>query len=78
MNSITKGTITTLTLKNEEDWSKEEDEEALANSKALNALFNGVDKNMFKLINTCTVAKDSWEILKVSHEGTSRVQMSRL
>ena len=46
-----------LTL--EEDWTKEEDELALGNSKALNALFNGVDKNIFRLINTCTVAKDA-------------------
>src|ERR1044072_9956746 len=45
------------TLKEEADWSKEDDEEALANSKALNAIFNGVDENMFRLINTCIVAK---------------------
>ena len=51
---------------------------ALGNSKALNALFNGVDKNIFRLINTCTVAKDAWEILKTTHEGTSKVKMSRL
>src|ERR1044072_58603 len=69
---------TTITFKKEEDWSKEEDEEALANSKALNAIFNGVDKNMFILINTCTVAKEAWEILRTAHEGTSRVRMSRL
>src|ERR1044072_9485117 len=50
----------------------------LANSKALNAIFNGVDKNMFRLINTCTVAKEAWDILKTAHEGTSRVTMSRL
>lgn len=31
-------------LKPKEDWSKEEDEQALGNSKALNAIFNGVDK----------------------------------
>src|ERR1044072_1134842 len=74
----TEGSSTNLTLKKEEDWSKEEDEEALANSKALNAIFNGVDKNMFRLINTCTVAKEAWEILKTSHEGMSRVRMSRL
>ncbi|XP_057452420.1 uncharacterized protein LOC130744244 [Lotus japonicus] len=72
-----EGTSTTE-LKPEEEWNKEEDEEALGNSKALNAIFNGVDKNMFRLINTCTVAKDAWEILKVAHEGTSRVRMSRL
>lgn len=34
----------TTELKPEEDWSKEEDELALRNSKALNALFNRVEK----------------------------------
>src|ERR1044072_4455490 len=68
----------TLELKDEADWSPEEDEAALANSKALNAIFNGVDKNMFRLINTCTIAKEAWDILKTAHEGTSRVRMSRL
>jgi hypothetical protein len=33
---------------------------------------------MFRLINTCTVAKEVWDILKTAHEGTSRVRMSRL
>src|ERR1044072_8731736 len=70
--------VTTIDLKYEENWTNEEDEEALANSRALNAIFNGVDKNMFKLINTCTVAKDAWNILKNAHVGTSRVRMSRL
>src|ERR1044072_5838005 len=69
---------TTINYKKEEDWTKEEDEKALANSKALNAIFNGVDKNMFRLINTCTMAKEAWEILRTAHEGTSRVKMSRL
>jgi len=40
----------TVVLKLEEEWSTTEDELALGNSKALNALFNGVDKNMFRLI----------------------------
>ncbi|MCI73745.1 gag-pol polyprotein, partial [Trifolium medium] len=48
----------TLELKAEEDWSKDDDEQALGNSKALNALFNGVDTKMFKLIKHCVVAKD--------------------
>src|ERR1044072_1379287 len=66
------------TLKKEADWTPEEDAEALANSKALNAIFNGVDKNMFKLVKTCTVAKEAWEILMIAHEGTSRARMSIL
>jgi len=44
----------------------------------LNALFNGVDKNMFRLIKQCTVAKNTWEILKTTHKGTYKVKSSRL
>jgi hypothetical protein len=51
---------------------------SLANSRALNALFNGVDKNMFRLIKKCDVAKDVWDILKTAHEGTAKVKRSRL
>jgi len=65
-------------LKPESEWSKEEDELALGNSKALNALFNGVDKNMFRLIKRCKVAKEAWEILITTQEGTSKVKNSRL
>ena len=46
-------------LKLEEGWTTAEDELALGNSKALNALSNGVDKNMFKLIKQFIVAKDA-------------------
>ena len=70
--------IDTEELKPEEDWTLAEDTLALGNNKALNALFNGVDKNMFRLIKQCTVAKDAWEILTTTHEGTSKVKSSRL
>lgn len=33
---------------------------------------------MFRLINACTEAKEIWKILKTTHEGTSKVRMSRL
>lgn len=49
----------TTELKPKKEWSKEKDDLALGNSKALNALFNGVDKNLFRLINNCTVAKEA-------------------
>ncbi|CAJ2637431.1 unnamed protein product [Trifolium pratense] len=68
----------TLKLKAEEDWSKEEDELALGNSKALYALYNGVDKHIFKLIKKCVSAKEAWKILETVHEGTPQVKMSKL
>ncbi|KAA0062325.1 gag-proteinase polyprotein [Cucumis melo var. makuwa] len=49
-----------------------------SNSRALNALFNAVDPNIFKLINTCKSAKDAWDILEVAFEGTSKVKISML
>jgi len=68
----------TTVLKPEEEWTTAENELVLGNSKALNALFNGVDKNMFRLLKQCNVAKDAWEILKTAHEGTSKVKSARL
>lgn len=59
----------TIELKSEEEWSEDEDDLALGNNKALNALFNEVDKNMFRLINNCTMAKDAWNILRTTHEA---------
>lgn len=38
-------------LKPEEDWDDEGDKLAQGNSKALNALFNGMDRNNSRLIN---------------------------
>ena len=70
--------VDTGELKPEEDWSAAEDTASLGNSKALNALFNGVDKNMFRLIKQCTVAKNAWEILRTTHEGNAKVKSSRI
>lgn len=64
-------------LNPEVDWSKDEDDEDLGNNKSLNYIFNGVDKNIFRLINTCNEAKKAWKILKTAHEGASKVRMSR-
>lgn len=65
-------------LKPKAEWTDAEDNEALWNSKALNVIFNGMDKNMLRLINTCLEAKEAWDILKTAHEATSKVCTSRL
>jgi len=69
---LDKGGNRTEVLKPEEEWSVPEDEQALANSRALNAIFNVVDNNMFRMIKQCNVAKDAWEIFKIAHECTIR------
>lgn len=50
----------------------------LGNSRALKANYNGVDKNTFKIINTCSNPKKAWETLEDAYKGIPRVCMSRL
>lgn len=49
----------TSILKSEAKWTNDEDDEALGNSKVLNVIFNYMDKNMFRLINTCSEAREA-------------------
>ncbi|XP_012834159.1 PREDICTED: uncharacterized protein LOC105955000 [Erythranthe guttata] len=65
-------------FKPEADWSDGEILLANYNSRALNAIFSGVDDNQFKLIASCESAKRAWEILQVTYEGTSTVRTSKL
>ncbi|XP_012855556.1 PREDICTED: uncharacterized protein LOC105974943 [Erythranthe guttata] len=48
------------------------------NSKALNAIFNGIDINQFKIISACECAKEAWEKLQTAYEGTASVRLSKL
>ncbi|KAA0047000.1 gag-pol polyprotein [Cucumis melo var. makuwa] len=64
--------------KPEVDWTDAEEQASVGNARALNAIFNGVDLNVFKLINSCCIAKDAWRIFEVAYEGTSKFKISRL
>ncbi|TYK06510.1 gag-pol polyprotein [Cucumis melo var. makuwa] len=64
--------------KSELKWTKDEDDAAVGNSRTLNALFNAVNLNIFKLINTCKSTKVAWDILEVAFEGTSQLKISWL
>ena len=49
-----------------------------ANSKALNAIFCGVSPEEFHRISHITVAKEAWEILETTYEGTYKVKDTKL
>ncbi|KAG9446282.1 hypothetical protein H6P81_012410 [Aristolochia fimbriata] len=65
-------------IKPEVDWTAAEDKISNKNAKALNVIFYGVDQERFKLISTCESAKDAWEILSTTYEGTVGVRLSKL
>ncbi|XP_065638325.1 uncharacterized protein LOC136071215 [Quercus suber] len=51
---------------------------ANANSKVLNAIFCGVSPEKFHRISHITVAKEAWEILETTYEGTKKVKDAKL
>ena len=54
-------------------WDKAALVAANANSKVLNAIFCGVSPNEFHKISHITIAKEAWEILETTYEGTKKV-----
>ena len=59
-------------------WDKATIVAANANSKALNAIFCGVSLDKFHRISHITVAKEAWEILETTYEGTKKVKDTKL
>ena len=59
-------------------WDKATLATANANSKALNAIFCDVSPDEFHKISHITVAKEVWEILETTYEGTKKVKDTKL
>ena len=51
---------------------------ANANSKALNAIFYGVSPDEFQKISHVIIAKETWQILEMTYEGTKKVKDTKL
>ena len=60
------------------NWDKAALATANANSKSLNAIFCGVSSDEFHRISHITVAKEVWEILETTYEGTKKVKDTKL
>ena len=43
----------------EVDWIDAKEQASVGNVRALNAIFNGIDMNIFKLINSCSTTKEA-------------------
>ena len=59
-------------------WDKAALAVANANSKALNAIFCGVSPDEFHRISHVTIAKEAWQILETTYEGTKKVKDTKL
>ena len=59
-------------------WDKAAFMAAKANSKALNAIFCGISLDEFYRISHITIAKEAWQILETTYEGTKKVKDIKL
>ena len=60
------------------EWDKATLTAANANSKVLNENFCGVSPDEFHRISHVTVAKEAWQILETTYEGTKKVKDTKL
>ena len=48
------------------------------NAKAIHILYCALDVNEFNRISICEIAKEIWDKLEVTHEGTNQVKESKI
>ncbi|KFK35597.1 hypothetical protein AALP_AA4G012100 [Arabis alpina] len=65
-------------LKPKATWTMEEKNLSKFHARALNTIFSSAREKEFKLIQGCKSAKQAWDILQKTHEGTMIVKMTRL
>ena len=59
------------------DWDDAKIKATNFNSRALNALFSAVTNEEFKKISSIEIAKEAWNILQTTYEGTKAVKNSK-
>ena len=71
--------VDTITVpKPRNKWTKDENERSSHNWKGINALFNSLNQTEFSRVSACETAKEIWDTLKTTHEGTSLVKIQKL
>jgi hypothetical protein len=58
--------------------SRDEKSASSANDKALHAIFTSMCSEEFERISRCVIAKEVWETLEITHEGSQIVKASKI
>ncbi|XP_019261602.1 PREDICTED: uncharacterized protein LOC109239483 [Nicotiana attenuata] len=72
-----EGQVSTETL-DIDDYTDEHIAIVQINSKAKNLLYNAISGEEFEKISSCDTAKEMWDKLEVTYEGTSKVKETRI
>ena len=74
----TKVVGNTTIEKPREEWSEEEKRLVQYNLKAKNKITFALGMDKYFKVSNCKSAKDMWDTLQVTHEGTTEVKRSRI
>ena len=74
----TKAGSEALEPKVRSEWTELEIKKVQVNSKAINTFHCALNPMEFNRISMCKTAKEIWDKLKVTHEGTSQVKESKI
>ncbi|KAK8548034.1 hypothetical protein V6N12_060961 [Hibiscus sabdariffa] len=64
--------------KQRHEWNEEERRRVQMNAKAMHILFCALGPDEYAKISSCSSAKEIWDKLEVTHEGTSEVKETRI
>ncbi|XP_015959010.1 uncharacterized protein LOC107482934 [Arachis duranensis] len=67
--------VVTLTL--EASWAEEDRKKVELNAKAVNLLNCAISFEEYRRVSRCTTAKEIWDKLQITHEGTTIVKKTR-
>ena len=60
-----------------ESWDQNEIRRAENDAKALNIIHSALNSDEFFRISACSTAKEAWDLIQVTHEGTPEVRRAR-
>ncbi|VFQ65633.1 unnamed protein product, partial [Cuscuta campestris] len=64
--------------KTEEEFTDEDCKKMELNAKAINMIYCGVNADDYRKISRCETAKQMWEKLEVTYEGTAQVREAKI
>ena len=64
--------------KTREEMTPQDKKNIVINAKAMNVLYYALNEYNFNKVQACTSAKEIWELLMVSNEGTSQVKETKI
>ncbi|XP_072072112.1 uncharacterized protein [Arachis hypogaea] len=67
-----------VVAKEDSEWTEEEKKKVELNAKAINLMHCAISFEEFRKVSRCKTAKEIWDKLRLTHEGTKQVRETRI